>query len=282
MKHITFEIPLESIIDRTGPLNVEGGTKTYVDSNGCEILAEDITILSSSIENSGYGQVKSTNLILPIFLEQSHDQMGLFTDFDFIAWSGETVTGETDEYTRIVGLSEDAYYSNLENEYVTGYTVSYLDLVTNYNVNNPYVIGLNLSDNPNTSFTGVIGKTGDTIQYVINGDVINGEYVINTGVIYTYYGGLTRTIYSEDLNSYIEIPLTEFKTKKMGFVSSNISLSELVKEEMFFGIVEKRNTKNDLFFDRDILSPFEYHLRMAEIQTVEGTVRYSNRFFSIT
>jgi hypothetical protein len=280
MKRIKFTVSLESLKDKTGSEFINASSKTFVDGDGCEITSEDIVVNAEEFANSSYNQVKSTTLELPILLEQTYDALGMFTDFSFIVWSGATITDTTDECTRVVGLSENAYYSNLVNEYVTGYTVSYLDLVQGYNQNDPFQVDVNLDKSPNTSFTGVIGITGNAIQYVVNGDVSGGTYVPNTGVIYITYTDQTRMVYSEELENFVEILLTEFKTKKVGFVDNNISLYELVKEEMFFGIVEKRNTKNDVFFDRDTLSPFENHLRITEVQTVAGLKRYGNGFYN--
>lgn len=280
MKVINFEISLEDLTNREGSQFVTASNKTFVDQNGCEIDITEIITPASEITNDSFGSIQSTEIVLPVFLEQTYKNMGRFTDFDFIVWSGDTITGSTDESVRVIGLSEEAYYSNIVNEFVTGFTNSYLDLVTSYNINEPYVVGLNLDSSPNTSFTGVLNIGTNFVEYVVNGDIVNNEYVEDTGIVYKTFSDQTRTIFSEETNTYIEIPLTTFRTQKKGFVADNISLSELVKEEMFFGIAEKRDTQNDIFFDRDTLSPFESHLRMAEIQTVDGLERYNGGFYN--
>jgi len=50
---------------------------------------------------------------------------------------------------------------------------------------------------------------------------------------------------------------------------------------MFFGVVFPQKIQNDVFIERGTSSPFETHLRLSEINTLDDFNKYGNGFFNI-
>ena len=178
-------------------------------------------------------------------------------------------------YTRLTGTTINDYTTNSLN--ISAYTDSKLSKVKSYT--GGYKPGVNLSSNINI-FTGVISVNSDSIKYVIDGKAKNNVYT-GGGFVYETFSGLTRTVKIDRIPNPIEIPLTTIQYSGSGWNTENTSLSAITKEEMFFGIVFPQKIQNDVFIERGTSSPFETHLRLSEINTLDDFNKYGNGFFNI-
>ncbi len=178
-------------------------------------------------------------------------------------------------YTRLTGTTINDYTTGSLN--ISAYTDSKLSKVRSYN--GTYKTGVNLSTNTNV-FTGVLSVTNESIKYVIDGNAKDNLYT-GGGFIYETFSGLTRSVKIDRIPNPIEIPLTTVQYSGSGWNVDNISLSAITKEEMFFGIVFPQKIQNDVFIERGTASPFETHLRLSEINTLDDFNKYGNGFFNI-
>lgn len=67
----------------------------------------------------------------------------------------------------------------------------------------------------------------------------------------------------------------------VGWNSENTSLSAIVKEEIYLGIVSPPNVESDIYINRGSTSAIEYHLRLSEIQGIDHLVKYGNGFYNV-
>lgn len=215
-----------------------------------KILLEDLT---SRKEGITYGTITGDSIYINILLTQTIDDMGMFTDTDY-------TSGNVSDYFK-------------DGLILTGTTDSQLSFFKSYNKTNPY----------NTSF---IPESGEYIDY--KGNTINGVSKIldlsgPTG--YTFNGSNdyklgtdsqdTGILY-KDYDSY-----TTFQFKAEGWNETNTSLSNIIKEEIFFGITTPPEIESDVFIDRGATSVLTPHLKLSEIESVEHLDFYGNGYFNI-
>ena len=176
-------ISLEPFINRKYPTIRSGINTNITDVNGCPIIPIPVDAEDYVNENPKYGQIDKSFININILFTQSFDNIGLFTNEDFIA-SDEVINSSPDVFLREAGVAVENYYT-FEEFLVTGLTESQLDSVRAYSNSNPFIVDLNVSDTPSLDFTGVISITDNSIVYVIGGKIdSNGNYVQNTGIIY--------------------------------------------------------------------------------------------------
>jgi hypothetical protein len=178
-------------------------------------------------------------------------------------------------YTRLTGTTVNDYTTN--SLIINAFIDSKLSKVKS--LKGGFKPGTNQSSNVNI-FTGVISINNDSIKYVIDGSAINNVYT-GGGFIYETFSGLTRTVKIDRVPNPIDIPLTTIKYSGSGWNIENTSLSAITKEEMFFGVVFPQKIQNDVFIERGTTSPFETHLRLSEINTLDDFDKYGNGFFNI-
>jgi len=280
LKTIEIEISLESILNREYPVYQPSDTKTIDLAQGCESNNIDISLPEIFEDNPAYGTIDVSYVHFSLFLAKTCDDMGFFSDFDFIPLA-EISGGDISYYYRLPQLDVSSYYSNVTDEYISGYTLNYLTLVTSYDANNPYIENLNLAIQSN-SFTGVLTINSDYIIYVINGEIdMFGNYIENTGLVLTTYFAEILIYFDSILKSYVETPITTFKCKKSGWSSTNISLYQNVKEEQYFGQVFPEEENYDVSIDRNNLSVLEPSLRLAEIATFADLILYNRKYYNL-
>lgn len=278
MRIIKRRILIENFINRESPTIIP--SENILAINGDECAAEELSKTTNEIiiDNPDYGRVDVQNIYLKIFIPQKYDDMGIFTDHDYEP-NENAVLGVPDPCVRLTGLTKESYY--VDGIPFTGLTDSKSNLVESYSLSNPFIVGLNRSSDLDNCFTGVIEDDIEKTIYVVNGEVdASRNYVPDTGVIYTTYKNITRTITLSTGGSQI-IPLTEFTTNGSGKNESNTSLSAITKEEKYFGVVFPEQIVNDVFIDRGNTTVFERHLRFSEIDSVDQLERYNNGFFNI-
>jgi hypothetical protein len=279
MIKIYKRISLEPFINRDYPV-IRAGIDTVVstDEHGSHV---DVPLGADEYvnKNEKYGKIDRSFIYFPIHFTQSFENIGLFTNEEFIA-ADDLINSEPDYFTRKTGLNVEYYYT-FDEFLVTGYTESELEFVQLYDQNNPYIVNLNVSDTPSLDFTGVLAITTDSVVYVIGGQLDNsGNYVPNTGIIYETFS-YNRLVQNPFTGEYSEVPYTTFKYYTKGFRDYNTVLMALIHEEKYLNVINEPTIDNDILFDRGVVNVNERHLRMSELDTVEQLMRYNQNFFNV-
>jgi hypothetical protein len=230
------------------------------------------------LTESSFGELSATTFNVPIHLTQKFDDIGLYTDMEYIA--APPLVNPPDIYEvgfRPTGGTIDLYYG--PSVTVTGTTDdNNLLEITSYNPTNPYIPGLNQAEDMYIRFNGVISynPTTQIVEYVLGGDAdTNGGYVAGTGIVYTTY-----------LNDWITPPpepngtpnkpyqRTTFTFTSDGRTALNTSLSAITKQEEFLGVVFPQEVQSEVFIERGAEDIFEKHMVLAEIKTVTEIDNY--------
>jgi len=286
-----------------------------------EILKRKILIESSidRKENSPtWGTITATTFYLNIFISQTIDNMGIFTDMSYIPKTGTTsippdysilinklsasgyrfpfmsgiepiiISSSTENKTlRVVDKNETNYYKYLKLK-ISGYTDSKLEDVRSYDASIPFRMGFDIERNNyinyrNQSISGVsrVVSIGEPKNYVF--DTINdpnlGTINQTIGLRFLDYTGKTRTVNISGIDQ--KIPITQIDYIGEGWNNTNILLSASTKEEYLFGVIFKPEIENQVFIDRGITSVMDKHLRLSEINDLRGLVNYGNGFYKI-
>lgn len=280
MIKIYKKISLEPFINRDYPI-IRAGIDTTVATDEFGNHIETIPLGADAYvnKNDKYGKIDRSFIYFPIYFTQTFENIGLFTNEDFIS-ADDLINSAPDYFARKTGLNVEYYYT-FDEYLVTGTTESQIEFVQLYNQNNPYAVGLNVSDSPSDEFTGVLSITTDSIIYVIGGQLDNsGNYVPNTGIIYETFL-YNKLVQNPLTGEYSEVPYTTFKYYTKGFRDYNTVLKALIHEEKYLNVVFEPTIENELFFDRGIVNVNERHLRMSEIDSVEQLAKYNQNFFNV-
>lgn len=278
-----------------------------------KILLEDYIDRS---DNSPYwGVLTATTFYVNIFLNQDIDDMGLFTDIDFISAntnstpvdytilinklsaSGITfpfmygitpqnITGLTQTDVNVLRLPNNNVtdYYNYDYSVITGITESRINDVMSYNQNNRYIVGFDLGTDSylnyeNVPINGVdrVISVGDPKTYVFDTPVDQnmGTNSQQYGLQFKDFTGMTNNINGKTIN------LSEIRYIGEAKNETNTSLSAITKEEYLFGIISPPEIKNDVFIDRGITTVMERHLKLSEIKNLGQLNRYGNGFYKL-
>jgi hypothetical protein len=289
-----------------------------------EIIKRKI-LLEDSIDRSNnsktWGTLTADTFYINVFITQSIDDMGLFTDIEY--FSADTTNPSTVDYSILINklsssgitfpfmTSQTPYISGVvdENEKnilrlpqnnvsdyynfiglkVTGATDSKIEDVKSYDANERYKVGFNMDVETYTNY--------DNIELIGVSRVITNDepsiYVFDTldnnsiGTENQVFG-LLYTDYSGTNRTIVidgvqqTIPLTTFSFIGEGQNETNTSLSALTKEEYLFGIISPPEVKNDVFIERGITSVLEPHLKLSEIKNLGQLSRYGNGYYNLT
>jgi hypothetical protein len=282
-----------------------------------------------SLENStdradfskNWGVMTADTFYVNIFLTQNIDDMGLFTDIEYL--SNTPVVQSPVDYTILInkmiqsgytspfmfgilppdftGLTQTdlntlRFTSDTVSDYyayfnlpITGNTDSKIDNVYSYDQSDKLKVGLNIDTQTYINF---IGNTINGVSRVFSdGDPVG--YVIDTAdnaVLGTnnQTSGILYKDYSGltrpvfyDDGEVLEIPLTEFRYRGEGINETNISLSAITKEEYLLGIVSRPTVNNDILIDRGVTSVLESHLRLSEIKNMSELLTHGNGYYNI-
>ncbi len=146
---------------------------------------------------------------------------------------------------------------------ITGFTSHKLDLVSTYDKNNPFQIGVNGVTNVEYDPTNLTAIT--KVYYTIgNVDYIT-DYRKNVSISNSRqpYGSQFPTI---------------FKTTMSGYDFDDYFS---IKEEAKMGLVFPPKVSNELFIERMSVAVFERHSRLSEIKTLDGLIEYRNGYYNI-
>lgn len=219
---------------------------------------------------NSFGQKIVNTIDINIFLTQKLDDMGIFTDKEYVP-KNTLLTQPPNNfnsftYGRLAGAPVDFYYKNTPQ--VSGYTDdSFLKQVKSYRKNSLgndiYVPNLNTSSNPSEEFSGVIYETTDKTVYKIKA---NKNNIPNTGIEFTTFKNLfTQT--KNDFGFNETYKTTIFNVYNSGWNQYNTSLKAIIKKEEYLGVVFKPEVKSVVFINRGIADIFERHSLLSEIKT---------------
>ena len=285
-----------------------------------EILKRKILLEDSIDRNTNsptWGIITATTFYINVFLSQNIDDMGLFSDIDYISLDGSTpnysvldqklssngilfpfMSGATSNITNLTQTDNISLrlpqntvesYFNYGNANITGSTDSKIGDVMSYDPNNPYIAGFNINTNTYTNYQNVTingvnraTSLGEPTIYVFDTPVDQNIGTPNQiyGLQYQDYTGQTRTVVINGVTS--NIPVTNFLFKGEGINETNTSLSALTKEEYLFGITETPDVQSDVYIDRGVTSIMDMQLRLSEVSTIDELTNYGNGFYNIT
>lgn len=254
-----------------------------------------------------YGTITATSFYINIFLTQTGEDGGQFTDAIYIPKniglntsadytvlrnkllaSGVTfpfmlgitpVSAETslNRSVRVTGLTEISYYDN-PNKIVTGQTESRIQDNTTYDKINQYVLNFDTNTQTYIDTKGHIVQGVDRITYL--GTPLT--YVFGADKSDLYIGTLNQRngLVFQDLTGSTKTTLFSYSGE--GWNMTNVSLSALTKEEYLFGVTSVPEVESDLFIDRGITAVFERHLKLSEITNIEELQRYGKGYYNLT
>lgn len=289
-----------------------------------EVIKRKILLEESTDRNYGsktWGTVTATTFYLKIQINQTIDDMGLFTDIDFIP-KNENISDSVDYSILIEKLEQEGYsfpfmngqtpinfnsqltptdravlrlpnkplphYYYFGNNVLTGTTDSKIDDVRTYKRDVPYIAGFNINEQTYLNYQ------GNTINGVNRVTTI-GEptvYVFDTQDDLTIGGpnqstGLQYKDFSAStanpllFQEDVDLPTTTFRFISEGWNQTNTSVSALVKEEFLLGIISRPEVENDVFIDRGVVPVLDYHLRLSEIRNLGQLQQYGNGYYRI-
>jgi hypothetical protein len=254
-----------------------------------KIVLEDST--DRNYNSSTWGTVTASTFYINVFLTQNIDDMGLFTDLEYIpSITADTYSNlsSTDLISlRFQNTNETKYY-NYQNSVITGTTDSKKEELMSYDETDRYIVGFDMdvetyTDYEGNTINGVSRITSDSEPNIYVFDTEDnaniGTNSQTSGILYKDYTGQTRTVIIDGQPT--TIPLTEFRYIGQGYNQTNVSLSALTKEEYLFGIISKPEVQNGVFIDRGVISVMDMHLRMSEIKNLGELTRYGNGFYTI-
>jgi hypothetical protein len=257
-----------------------------------KILLEN-SIDRSSKDQKKWGVLTASTFYINILITQNIDDMGMFTDVDFI----ESLN--TKPYFTTVNTPQNLWnvlrypYKKINNYYnfvdavITAYTESRIEDVRSYDIKNPYRIDFNINTETYTNYEGVlidgvdrIKSMGEPKEYVFDTPNDNNLATNNqiNGFVFNDYSTFRTVLIDGEPTS---VNTTTIRYIGEGFNETNTSLSALIKEEYLFGIISPPEVKNDIFIDRGITTVMDMHLRLSEIKNLKGLENYGNGFYKL-
>jgi hypothetical protein len=247
--------------------------------------------IDRTYNSPNWGVITATTFYVKVLLTQNMDDMGLFTDVDYVPnITGQTNTNVTNNEVislRLPSKSESDYYyfGNLQ---ITGATDSKIDNVKTYSALEPYIIGFDINTETYINYSGESINGVDRVKSLDNpyiyvfdtpNDINLGTNSQTHGLQYLDYTGDTRQV---DINGVLTtIPLTTMKYIGEGFNETNTSLSAITKQEYLFGIISSPEVESDIFIDRGATTVMDMHLRLSEIKNLGQLTKYGNGFYNI-
>jgi hypothetical protein len=283
-----------------------------------KISLEDST--DRTFNSPTWGTVTATSFYINVMLVQDIDDMGMFTDIDYIELgnpvgtppnysdlitklnsSGYTfpfmsgtipqpmtgITGTNEIVLRLPSSSESTYY-NYGNKPITGSTDSKIEDVKSYDLAVPFKLGFDMGVEAYTSYTNTVINGVDRVSYMGEPTI----YVFDTpddanlGTQNQIWGLQYEDYTGQTRQVTIDgttstIPVTNFRFIGEGWNETDVSLSALTKQEYLFGIISPPEVQSDVFIDRGITSVMDMHLRLSEIRDLGQLNRYGNGYYKL-
>jgi len=272
-----------------------------------QILLED-SINRSSEDPKIWGTLTATTFYIKILLTQNIDDMGMFTDIDYIVKNkvstpadytlltnkltdlGLTfpfMSGAFNPYFTTVNTPQNLwnvlrYPSNTENNYynfvdivITATTDSRIEDVRSYSAINPYRTNFDVNAEIYENYEGILVNGVDRITSMDNPKTYVFDAINDINL------GTNNQINGLQFKDYIGNPKSILRYIGEGFNKTNISLSALTKEEYLFGIISPPEVENDVFIDRGITTVMDMHLKLSEIKNIKGLESYGNGYYKL-
>jgi hypothetical protein len=280
-------------------------------------------LLEDSIDRHSpkhWGVLTATTFYINILLTQNIDDMGLFTDMEYIV--NDKTINEPDYSILIDKLNhlgasfpfmngaQTPYFNTITTPYslwdvlrfpmkivdnyynytytvITGLTETRKEDIRSYDIANPFKLGFDMNKEYYDNYEGntILGVD----RLVSNGNpniyVFDANDDADLGTINQKTG-----LYFEDYNELVKVnidgesvslPKTIVRYIGEGSNQTNTSLSALTKEEYLFGKISPPEVQNDVFIDRGKNSVLDKHLRLSEIRNISGLEKYGNGFYKI-
>lgn len=285
-----------------------------------EVIKRKILLEKSIDRNYGsktWGTLTASTFYVNIQLNQTIDDLGLFTDMDFIADNGgsvnydilidklydeglsfpfmngvepinfETLLSPTDNLVLRLPQKNLTQYYNYGNNPLTGSTDSKIDDVRSYKQNQPYIVGFDINKESYYNYQNIlidgvnrVTSVGEPKVYVFDAvnDVNIGTDNQIYGIQYKDFSAATTTIINGD---GIDFPTSSFRFITEGWNQTNTSLAALTKQEYLLGIISRPEVENDVFIDRGVTPVLDYHLRLSEIKNLGQLQQYGNGYYRI-
>ncbi len=276
MEHIKIKRSLENYINRDIPQSV-----LVVNTSGETVINESSpnyyygTIPEYKVTKEGdfvldsFGQKIPNTIDIKIFLKQNLDDMGFFTDLEFVP-KRPSLTQAPNNFNpfidgRIAGGPIDFYYTPPVT--VTGTTDdSHLNYVKTKRVDSNgkpiYQPNLNVSKDKNY-FNGVIVNNSEYTIYKKNAEM--GD-ISGTGIQFkTFHNDIVKK--RNFLNEIVTWGYTEWSSPNSGWNSTNVDLYANTKKEELLGIVFKPEVIDDVFINRGVVDIFERNAILSEIKS---------------
>lgn len=249
--------------------------------------------IDRNYNSSTWGVMTASTFYIKINITQNIDDMGLFSDIDFVPFvktanpNYTILTGTTKNIVRLPNSIESDYY-NFGNSIISGATDSKIEDVASYAINNKYRTSLNIHTETYDNYKKVSVDGVDRIHsmnepriYVFDtpNDAKLGTINQTSGLRYLEYTGVSRSVVIDNIK--MKIPLTEFYYIGEGWNMTNTSLSAITKEEYLFGIISPPEVESDVYIDRGQTSVIDMHLRLSEIKNLSELARYGNGFYKL-
>ena len=282
-----------------------------------KILLEEA--IDRNYSGNTWGTVTATTFYLDIQLNQTMDDMGLFTDINYLPKQKNGVV----DYSILIEKLEDlaisfpfingvvpmdfssiltptdravlrlptkplSHYYYYGNNPLTGSTDSKIDDVRSYKKDEPYIAGFNINEETYLNYKNIlingvdrVTNIGEPKTYVFDttADLSIGMPTQTTGIQYKDYSA--STINPILLPEGIDLPTTTFRFISEGWNQTNTSLSAIMKEEFLLGIISRPEVENDVFIDRGVVPVLDYHLRLSEIKNLGQLQQYGNGYYNI-
>ena len=276
--------------------------------------------IDRTFDSPTWGSITASTFYVNVFLTQTIDDMGLFTDMEIIpsstdkklqpnysllinklSSSGITfpfMSGsissplinltDTDEIVLRMPDNVVSDYYEYGNLVITGNTDSKIDDVQSYAANNKYRIGFNTSTETYRNYLGNTITGVDRIKSMGNPRiyVFDTQNDINLGTN-NQTSGIQYLEYTGETRNTISalvksvIPVTTFRYIGEGWNQTNTSLSAITKEEYLFGIISPPEVQSDVFIERGKTTVMGRHLRLSEISNLGELSRYGNGYYKL-
>lgn len=268
-----------------------------------------------------WGELTATTFYINILITQTIDDMGLFTDQEFISKISKNDTppnysilinklnqigaqfpfmnGATTPYFNTITTPQnlwdilrfplnyvDSYY-NYTKTVITGLTESRIEDIRSYDISEPFKVNFDMNKESYDNYE------GDTILGV--------DRLISYGEPKVYVFDASDDSDLGTANQKTGFYFEDYKTERVviidgekdrinktviryvgeGSNETNTSLSAITKEEYLFGKIFPPEVQNDVFIERTKNSVLDIHLRLSEIRNIKGLEKYGNGFYKV-
>ncbi len=248
-------------------------------------VKRNIENYKSRLDNYTYGAITADTVDINVFLTQTMDDQGIFTDYPFkpllpylTQKPNDLGTFNSFVYGRFPAAPL-AFYINPPIRVEGSSDDSKLPDVSSYRVDpltgEPiFVTNLDMTGNADLIFTGALSQNSQSVTYVLNA---NSNNITTTGVHFITF--LNEYENKEDESgNLVRYRKTDFYSDVNSVTEETVTLSALTKQEEYFGLVFKPEVDSEVFIDRGVADIFERHALLGEIKTTNDIDNNRNGF----